>query len=44
MVSFDGIKSVLMVVFKAYLIKSQLTFQNLVCFRFQQKYQKNTLI
>jgi len=42
MVRFDGIKSVLMVVFKVYLFKRQQTFQNLVCFRFQQKYKKCT--
>jgi hypothetical protein len=42
MVKFDGIKSVLMVVFKVYLVKRQQTFQNLIYFRFQQKYKKFT--
>lgn len=42
MARFDGIKTVLKVVLKIYIIKSQQTFQNLVCFRFQQKYQKYT--
>lgn len=42
MARFDGIKSVLMVVLKVYIIKSRQKFQNLVCFRFQQKYKKYT--
>jgi hypothetical protein len=42
MARFDGIKSVLMVIVKVYIIKSQQTFQNLVRFRFQQKYKKYT--
>jgi len=44
MARFDGIKSVLMAVFKVYLIESQQTFQNLVSFRFQQKYKKYTYL
>jgi len=42
MARFDGVKFILMVVFKLYLNECQQTFQNLVCFRFQKKYQKCT--